>query len=422
MDTVTHKDKIRHLKPIRMKVCKACTKGAANHTKKSKLLLNQDVRRWYDNMMRGSPLTAEGRLRKLGRFCEMHQMTPSKLADLAVRDMRTATDLLEDHITMMESNNYSPGYIEDHVNTVKSWFRHFDVVVKRRVRIASTGFSPTLQNERVPDAREMEDVYSRAGLRESVLISLMAKSGLRPGVIGNHKGTDGLQIRDLPDILICHGTAKCIRTPNRIIVRRGLSKAGHQYFTFSTQSATKQLVAYLNDRLACGETLHENSPVISPNDHSEAYTWRRSRKAFLPTQRISDKIRNTFRPKFEWRPYVLRAYFDTQLLIAESRGKIAHDFRVFFMGHRGTIESRYTTNKEILPVVLVNEMSDAFTRSEEYLDQTDVIPSPDPKQRIQEILDQATSHQIDCVLDMLTHTIKVGVGKPALQRGSSQFQ
>ena len=405
-----------------MKAYKTYTKDTANHTKKSKLLLNQDVRRWYDNMMRGSSLTAEGRLRKLGRFCEMHQITPSQLASLAVKDLRTATDLLEDHITMMESNNYSPGYIENHVNTIKSWFGHFDVVIKRRVRITSTGFSPTLQNERVPDAREMADVYSRAGLRESALISLMAKSGLRPGVIGNHKGTDGLQIRDLPDISICHGIIKCIRTPNRIIIRRELSKAGHQYFTFSTQHATKQLVAYLNDRLTSGENLDENSPVISPNDHSEAYIWRRSRKAFLPTQRISDKIRNTFRPKFKWRPYVLRAYFDTQLLVAESRGKIAHDFRVFFMGHRGTIESRYTTNKGILPVVLVNEMSEAFARSEECLDQIDVIPSPDPKQQIQEILDQATPQQIDCALDMLTRTIKVGVGKPALQCGAGQLQ
>ncbi|MDI1495879.1 MAG: hypothetical protein K8823_1187 [Cenarchaeum symbiont of Oopsacas minuta] len=44
----------------------------------------------------------------------------------------------------------------------------------------------------------------------------------------------------------------------------------------------------------------------------------------------------------------MRAYFDTQLLIAESKGKIAHDIRAFFMGHSGNIEARYTTNKGIL--------------------------------------------------------------------------
>ena len=352
----------------------------------------------------------------------MHQTTPTKIADLAMRNPRAAADMLEDHITMMEVNNYSPGYIEDHINTVKSWFRHFDVEVKRRIRVASNNFSPTLQSECVPDVRDMSAIYGKAGLRESVMISLMAKSGLRPGVIGNYNGTDGLQIRDLPDITICRETAKCVRTPNRIVVRRELSKAGHQYFTFSTRSATTQIVAYLNDRLVHGEILSEHSPVISPNDHTETHTWRRSQKAFLPTQRISDRIRQTFRPEFTWRPYVLRAYFDTQLLIAESRGRMAHDFRVFFMGHKGTMESRYTTNKSVLPVTLINEMSSAFERSEEYLDQNGVASDPDQKQQIHEMIEQATPQQIGRILIVLTQTAKAGHGKPALQRGAGKLQ
>lgn len=74
------------------------------------------------------------------------------------------------------------------------------------------------------------------------------------------------------------------------------------------------------------------------------------------------------RPRFSWRPYVLRAFFDTQLLIAESRGKIAHDFRVFFMGHKGSIEAKYTANKGILPAALISEMREAFKRRQEFLD------------------------------------------------------
>jgi hypothetical protein len=65
---------------------------------------------------------------------------------------------------------------------------------------------------------------------------------------------------------------------------------------------------------------------------------------------------------------VLRAFFDTQLLIAESRGKIAHDFRVFFMGHSGSIEAKYTTNKNILPKILMDEMREVFRKSQEFLD------------------------------------------------------
>ena len=72
-------------------------------------------------------------------------------------------------------------------------------------------------------------------------------------------------------------------------------------------------------------------------------------RAHIQTAIIERDVRSTMRPRFKWRPYVLRAFFDTQLLIAESRGKIAHDFRVFFMGHKGSIEAKYTTNKSILP-------------------------------------------------------------------------
>ena len=146
--------------------------NAAKTTKRTRLLANLDIKRWYDNLSRGSPLTAEGRLRRLGRFCEVHQMTPMQLADLAMKDLRTATDLLEDHVTMMESKGYSPGYVDEQIKTVKSWLRHFDVEVKRKIRVSANNFTPTLQNERVPDAREMAEVYSRAGLRETVIISL----------------------------------------------------------------------------------------------------------------------------------------------------------------------------------------------------------------------------------------------------------
>ncbi len=99
-----------------------------------------------------------------------------------------------------------------------------------------------MQNERVPNAQEMVKIYSQATLRESAMISLMAKSGLRPEVLGNHDGTDGLRMRDLPDIVIHHGEAKCIRVPNRITVRREISKTRKPYFTFSSAPVTAYIM------------------------------------------------------------------------------------------------------------------------------------------------------------------------------------
>ncbi len=169
-------------------------------SKKQRMLRNPEIKRWYDNLARGSLITADVRLRRLDRFCQIHQMTPMELAELGMKDLRTATNLLEDHITWMEDKCYAPGYTSGFVKTIKSWLAHFDVEIKRKIKIKNPNQTPTLQNERVPNAQEVSEIFARASLRSSVMISLMAKSGLRPEVMGNHDGTDGLRMDDLPDI------------------------------------------------------------------------------------------------------------------------------------------------------------------------------------------------------------------------------
>ena len=370
-------------------------------SRKDRMLVHPEIKRWYDNLARGSEITAEVRLRRLDKFCEVHGTTPMQLADLGMRDLRAATNLLEDHITWMEDENYSPGYVEDFVKAIKSWLGHFDVQIRRRLKIRNTDYTPTLQDERVPDAQEMAEVFARASLRSSAMISLMAKSGIRPEVMGNHDGTDGLRMRDLPDVVIHQGVAKCIRMPNQIVVRRTLSKTRHQYFTFLTTSGTKMLLAYLNDRLSSGEPLHGDSPVIAPDYRYKTCRGANRGKPFLPTRQISKEIRKTFRPRFAWRPYILRAYFDTELLIAESKGRMAHDFRVFFMGHKGSMEAKYTTNKGVLPEILLDEMRDAFARSEGFLDLEVAKKDPvlEQKQEMHNAIQKATPQELGLLLE-----------------------
>jgi hypothetical protein len=164
---------------------------------------------------------------------------------------------------------------------------------------------------------------------------MISKAGLRLQVLGNHDASDGLTLADMPDIAVQDSTAACLTSPPMIVVRRTLSKARHQYYTFLTENGTRKLLAYLNERIARGETLTLDSAVIAPDTIYKTYRGNNAGKRFLPTRKITDDIRKTLRPRFAWRPYVLGAYFDTQLLMAESRGKIAHDFRVFFMGQKG---------------------------------------------------------------------------------------
>ena len=332
-------------------------------TKKASLLANKDIKRWHDNLARSSIVTAEVRLRKLGKFCENNKITPMELIDLGVKRPKDVADLLEDTITTMEKKGNAPQYIKTVVTAVKSWLHHFDIEVKRKIKITNVDTTPTLAGERVPEASELVELFNRANLRTGAIMALMAKAGLRPEVLGNHNATDGLMIKDLPDLKIVQGVATFEVKPSKIVVRSTLSKAGHRYFTFVTETGAEKILAYLNQRLASGETLTPESAVIAPHPRS-TYKDRR----FISTAIVERGVRDAMRPRFKWRPYVLRAFFDTQLLIAESRGKIAHDFRVFFMGHKGSIEAKYTTNKSILPQLLTDEMLESFRKSQKFLD------------------------------------------------------
>ena len=396
-------------KQLTHKKTQTTTAKKHNRSRKERILANPDVKRWYDNLARGSPITAEVRLRRLDKFCKLHDLTPAQLSELAMKDLRAVTDLLEDHITWMEEKNYAPGYIEDVIKSVKSWLRHFDVEIKRKLKVTNPDFTPTLQNERVPNAEEISEIFNRATLRSSVSISLMSKAGLRPEVMGNYNGTDGLCLKDLPDIVIHQGVVKCISTPSRIIVRREISKARHQYFTFCTQSATKKLVAYLNDRLASGEPLHGDSPIIAPDYKYKTHRGKNQNKSFLPTSQICKEIRNTFRPRFQWRPYVLRAYYRTQLIIAEAQGKTSHSFASFWFGHKGDMSARYSTNKGILPESLIKEMRESFQRSEKLLDQelSHEDPTLKQKEELSYTIQKATPQELGKMLEMF-QTMNIG--------------
>jgi hypothetical protein len=337
-------------------------------TKKDTLLANRDIKRWYDNLARSSLVTAEVRLRKLSKFCENNKITPIELVELGQKNPRTVADLLEDTITTMEKSGNAPQYIKAIITSVKSWLEHHDIEIRRKLKISNPDATPTLEMERVPNATELTELFDRASLRSGAIMSLIGKAGLRPEVIGNFDASDGLMIKDLPELEISNGTARFRKIPAKITVRNTLSKAGHRYFTLITEAGTKKIVAYLNQRLDEGEVVVPESALIAPHEKYHKFRGKNENKKFLSSARIEEDVRNTMRPRFKWRPYVLRAFFDTQLLIAESRGKIAHDFRVFFMGHKGSIEAKYTTNKSILPADLENEMWEAFKRSQELLD------------------------------------------------------
>ena len=114
-----------------------------NRTKsRHNLLLKEDadVKRWYDNLVRGSRNTASVRLRRLGLFCEQNNTTPQKLVTIGKEDNKKVEDILFDHITYMESIGMSPGYIENTHKAIKSWLEFNYIELKRKIKIKNAWF------------------------------------------------------------------------------------------------------------------------------------------------------------------------------------------------------------------------------------------------------------------------------------------
>jgi len=322
------------------------------------LLENPEVKRWYQNVARGSRITADVYLRRLGSFCNTRNISVSELAGLSEQ---TAANLLMDVISSMEEHGYTGGYIESAVKSVRSWLRHNSVKIPGYIKINGADDTPTLTNEQSPTHEQLSRVFRACWLDARSAAGLIAFTGMRPQVIGNHWGTDGLRTGDFLEVEIENESKKVEfkNSPALIRVRKGLSKARHQYLTFLCEEGCRYLKEYWEYRMQHGEALTPESAAVKA---------RFEKKQFIRTTNIGDKIRGGIRAAgFEWRPYILRCYFDTQLLLAESKGLVTRDYRVFWMGHKGDIESRYTTNKYRLPPPLLEDMRSAYRRCQPYL-------------------------------------------------------
>ncbi len=334
----------------------------------SRLLADPDVLRWYQNLARGSRASADINLRRLDAFCRASKTTPASLLTLAPKQLHAN---LLDFVAAEETRGVAGSYIGRSIVAVRSWLSHNGIRVDRPLKIKGARDAPTLREERVPTPEELRRIFLAGTPKMRVACALVAFAGVRPEVLGNYDGSDGLTLSDLPELVIDGAKLRFTRIPTVVRIRPALSKNSNGYLSFLGAEGCEYVVQYLEERARSLEKLGPNTDLIHPE---------RGAKRFIRTINIGDTIRTAIRAAgFAWRPYVLRHYFDTQLLTAESRGKVAHDFRVYWMGHAGAIDARYTTNKRQLPKDFVEEMRSAYQRCEPFLS-SGTPPSGSPTQ------------------------------------------
>ena len=321
-------------------------------------LRDREIRRWWENLSQGSRVTADVRLRSLSLFCRVTHTRPASLARMAPKRLR---DLLLDFVQGEQKLGKAGSSTATHLKAVKSWLAHHGVKVELPVKVRGAQMAPTLVNERVPTQDELRAILKAATTRNRVECALMAFSGVRPQVLGNYLGDDGLRLRDFPELRIGAEQVSFARMPTLVVVRPELSKARHGYLTFLGEEGCGYVREYLSERLRAGEALEPDTDLV----HA-----RNVRKPFVRALNVSDAIRATFQSAgfTGQRPYVLRSFFASQLLIAESRGLVAHGYTEFWLGHQGDITQRhYTLGRARVAPGLIEDMREAYHRCEPLL-------------------------------------------------------
>ncbi len=229
-------------------------------------------------------------------------------------------------------------------------YRHVNTDVFPRL---SSATGETLQNERTPAPEELGVVLDKLSLRGRVIALFMAHGGLRPQVLGSYQAENGLCLRDIPELIVKDKTIEFRETPFLVRVPAALSKTRASYTTFGTSQLATALLAYLGVRRDGGEALGPGSPVIAALPTRGAARVRQANGTFsngflttaVLTREIHVALSSSVPDGVTWRPYVLRAYCSTRLLMAEGNGRISRDLREAILGHDTGVAGRYHVGK-----------------------------------------------------------------------------
>ena len=323
------------------------------------LLKNNQFKLWVENLERGSVITAAEYFRRIGHICNTFDTTTQKLARL---NDKAAGNFLLQVISHFENKKSAGTNIKGYVRALKSWWSFNEIEVRKKIRISGSNDYSKYESERVPTPAELQKVLDVANIRAKIALTLVGFCGFRIEVLGNYLGQDGLKVADLPELAIENGIVEFKKIPTIVTVRKCLSKAGHQFTSFLPEQACEYLKQYLELRIRNGEMITPASPIITALAYNPCKVGQH-----IVSNNVGDLMRKAMRAAgFQWRPYILRRYFDTRLMVAESEGLVIRDWRVFWMGHKGDIEHVYTVNKG-LPEDIIEKMRQAYARGSNHL-------------------------------------------------------
>jgi integrase len=267
------------------------------------------------------------------RFCKWIDKSPDEMI-LEASSGRIGIDKyvlkIDDFIGDLQAEELAPGTINNHVKGVKMLFKVNGVALTLPYRVPKSIRYP----DRSPTPEELTRIIDIADLREKVIASLLALSGVRIGTLVK------LQYRHVK-----YDLEKGI-VPVHMYIEAEITKGKyHDYDTFIGAEGVAYLKAYLkarrigNERLEGGklrgipaEKITDSSPLIR-NEHKanvEPITPGSVHSAIHKLYRKAGLIEKKGKVRYDLHAHSLRKYFRTQLGAISS---MKNDYIEYMMGH-----------------------------------------------------------------------------------------
>src|SRR5215467_10154739 len=121
------------------------------------LLDDPQVKLWFENLERGSPITAHEYFRRMGRICKELKVTPKELAAL---DEKQAGTFLLTMISHWEGKKSMGTNIKNYAKPLRSWWSFNDITVRKKIKIQGANDYVLYENERVPTKEELGKIFN----------------------------------------------------------------------------------------------------------------------------------------------------------------------------------------------------------------------------------------------------------------------
>jgi site-specific recombinase XerD len=278
----------------------------------------------------GSQLSLYGWTNNVYYFCRWMRAQPDQLVKRCLhkngipnsKEIARMTRAIDEYADYLQTCNLSPNTIKNRVGTTIAMFKANGVRLGHPYGLSSW----SMYEDRAPTREEIQKILDIADLRERVIITILAVSGLRVGTFLK------LQYRH-----VRHDLERDI-VPIHVHVEAEVTKGKRRsYDTFLNEEASTCLKAYLNARKKGtkkipSEQIHDESPLIRTVRCRQVKTMTAAavQKLVHNLYVRAGVLENVPRKRHELRTHSFRRFFRTQMATLG----VDRDCIGYMMGHR----------------------------------------------------------------------------------------